>query len=901
MQALSGLLRRMRYWVHRDAYARDLEEEMRIHVEMRAERLKQDGDDQAFAAGLSPMRDPAHESAQRRFGNTTIMIERSRDMWGLSSVEQLSSDLRFAGRRLNRERGFSLGVVAVMAIGIGAVTAMFSAVDAAMLRPLPFFEPDRLVAVEAFNIPLDADNDFRSPHASPPGFSELRTMKDVVSDVGSFASGSLNLSDPDNPLRVRVGVITPNMFGLLGVRPLVGRTFVEAEEVKDGPNVVILSYGLWRNSYGGRDIKGLGIPLGGRRYEVVGVMPPGFSFPGESDLWIPMSVPHTFKTFEPFRGFIPDIKVARLADGVSIEQARAQMLVRYEHWFSGLDSSGKEMRREGFADVRKDGFITPLQQSFVGEQSRPLYILLGATVLLLLVACVNVTNLMLSQAARRQREFALRGVLGATRSRLVRQMLAESVLLSLTGAVLGVALAPLSLNLLRVLMPRSLAGVSPADLDLRVLAFSAGVAVITGVGFGLLPALRSARQDASNALKSSSNGTTSAQSGRTRRVLVGAEVALTVVLLVGAGLMLRTFNQVMQQDSGLSFGNVGTMELTLPSGGASRAQRTNAMRAIIAALQSSPGVQAAGAVSDLPLNGQGGISVGVQTDGPPPAADKPRRYARILYATSGYFETVGIRLLSGRTFAATDDSVAGSVAVISQAMAKEYWPGMDPVGREINMGGDRPVRVIGVVSDVRERRLEDEAPPQMYMSLLASAPAGVAVVARGVMPSGVLLKRMTETVRATDRAQAVHNVRSFDEVLGVSVLKRRTNALLIGAFALLALILASVGVYAVVSNSVEQRARQLGIRSALGATGGHLVGLVSREVLGITVVGLALGVAGAWYLSRTLETLVFGISVHDAMTFALVPLLLTVPVAVATLIPARRATRVNPSEVMRAD
>jgi putative ABC transport system permease protein len=901
MRTLTELLGRVRYWINRDAYARELEEEMRIHVAMRAERVRQENGSQTFAENLRPARDPAHESAQKRFGNTTIMIERSRDMWGLASTEELWNDLRFAGRRLMRERGFSLGVVSVMAIGIGAVTAMFSAVDAAMLRPLPFYEPDRLIAVEGFGISLDADEQFQRPHASPPGFTDLRAMTHIVSEVGSFASGSLNLSDPNNPQRVRVGSITPNMFSLLGVRPLVGRAFLQSEEVKDGPSVVILSHGLWSRSYGGRDIKGLTIPLGSRTYEVVGVMPKGFSFPGESDLWIPMSVPHTFRTYEPFRGFIPDTRIARLAPGVTIEHARAQMLARHEQWFAGLDSAGKDMMKEGFADMRKNGFIAPLQQKFVGEQSKPLYILLGATVLLLLVACVNVTNLMLSQAAKRQREFALRGVLGATRGRLVRQMLAESVLLSLTGASLGIALAPLSLNLLRVLMPKSLAGLSSADLDLRVLVFTASVAVVTGVAFGLLPALRSARSDASNALKSSSNGTTSAQSGRTRRVLVGAEVALTVVLLVGAGLMLRTFNQVMQQDSGLSFSNVGTMELTLPAGAGTHAARTNAMRGIIAALQNSPGIQAAGAVSDLPLNGQGGISVNVRTDGPPPATNRPPRFARILYATSGYFETVGVRLLSGRTFAVTDDSVAGSVAIISQAMANEYWPGMDPVGRAIRMGGDRDVRVIGVVSDVRERRLEDEAPPQMYMSLFASAPAGVAVVARGTMPSGVLLKRMTEAVRATDRAQAVHNVRTFDEVLGVSVLKRRTNALLIGAFALLALILASVGVYAVVSNSVEQRARELGIRSALGATGGNLVGLVSREILGITVVGLVVGVIGAWYLSRTLESLVFGITVHDVMTFAVVPLLLTVPVAVATLIPARRATRVNPSEVMRAD
>jgi putative ABC transport system permease protein len=636
---------------------------------------------------------------------------------------------------------------------------------------------------------------------------------------------------------------------------------------------------------------------------VIGIMPPGFNFPNESDVWIPLSVPTTRETFAPFRGWLPSRVIARVAPGVSPDVASSRLFSAWQQRLQQVDST----RRAGFAqivdEVRAEGATVLLQRNLVGDRTRALGILMGATVLLLLIACANVANLILTEATRRRREVAVRKVLGATNTRVIRQMLAESVMLSVGAALLGVAIAPAVLALLHATLPPDLAGVAPPRLDLRVLGFASVLAIVTGVSVGLWPAIGAARGDASETIRSGGHGATSSGLGRARRALVTAELALTVTLLVGAGLMLRSFDRLMSQDFGLNPDRVATAELSFPRFTSKRAERLRVIRTTTALLTNEPGVEAVGAVNDLPLRGGGGIGLSINIDGAPkPRSVSEMTFARRLIADAGYFRAMRIRLLRGRLFTAADDSLAPSVAIISASMARRYWPNVDPVGRTFHFAGDTAaVTVIGVVADVRESRLDRDPDPQMYFSMDAMPPENVAVVARSNLPPASLLTRVREAIRNADRTQAVYNVRMMEDVVGQSVAPRRTNTVLISICAAFALGLAALGVYAVVAYSVTQRSRELGIRRALGASAADLLGSAAREIVFVAAIGITIGLGGAWALSRVLSALLYGIDAHDPATFAIVPLVLLVPAIVATLVPASRAMRVNPADVMRAE
>ncbi|MDQ3696718.1 MAG: ABC transporter permease [Gemmatimonadota bacterium] len=884
------LLRRIWYFLRRDRVASDLEEEMRLHVELRAAANQRSGSDA----------EEALFAARRRFGNFGNIEETSRDAWGFGGLDRVVQDLRYAVRRLRKRPSFSVPVLAVLALGIGAITAVFSAVDAAILRPLPFAEPSELVTLTNVSIPFSLEEG----EPFPADLNDVIAMSGVFSQVSGFAAGALNLSDSENPLRVKAGVVTTEFFATLGARPALGRTFAPEEGEPNGPPVVILSNALWQRQFGGGDMLGKSISINGRSHTVVGVMHPEFSFPNDSDLWIPMSVPTTFATFEPFRGFLPSHVVARLAPGVTIESASAQLLARWQQLASTLGSGRPEYVNEMLDEVRDKGAIIALQRELVGDRQRPLLILLGATVLLLLIACANVANLLLSDAALRRREIAVREVLGATRRRIVRQLLAESVLLSLGGAALGIALAPAALGLVRGMLPTNLAGVAPAQLDLRVLAFATGLAIITGVMFGLWPALATTRENAGATIKSGGGpGATAGKVGRTRRMLVVSELALTVMLLVAAGLMLRSFDRLMSQDMGMDPERVATLEMSFARASGGRAERLRTMHAVLDRLNVQPGINAAGAVNDLPLRGGGGISISIDVDGAPTPIDRDEmRFARYLMASGDYFGALGIPLLRGRVFTAADDSLAPPVAIISEKMVSTWWPGVDPVGRTFRLRVDSiPFTIVGIVADVRESGLDRDPTPQMYFPIDGQKPTNVAIVARGTLPEKILLARLREAVSSTDRSQAVYNVRMMNEVLGESVAPRRTSTVLIALFAALALALSVLGVYAVVAYGVAQRSREFGIRSALGATGRDLVGLVSREMAATVAAGIALGLGAAWMLSRLLAALLYGVEARDPATFVVVPIVLIVPAVIATMVPAVRALRTNPADVMRAD
>lgn len=885
------LFRRVKYLLLRDRYTAELEEEVRFHVERRVAQLHETG--LPIAA--------ARVAARRRFGHTTTIQERSRDMWGLNLLEHAAADLRFAVRRLRRRPGFAIATIAVAALGIGATTAVFSAIDAALIRPLPFVRPSELVTLTDINLPFDPGLD-RPAREHYLDIYDVAKMRDVFASTGAFAAGGLNLGDPTSPRRVRVGVVTTGFFATLGARARTGRTFDDAEGRPKGPHAVILSDALWRTRYGSADMLGQSIDLNGTRYTVVGVMGPEFSFPNESELWIPLTIPTTFETFAPFRGYLPSQIIARTAPGVSVANASARLLDLWHRVALPTSLGDQSYMPKTIEEVRSTGAAVSLQQRLVGNRQKALVILMGATALLLLIACANVANLLLSDAAGRQREVALREVLGASRGRIMRQLLAESLLLAFAGATLGLLVSPAVLGVLRTMMPTDLAGVAPAELNLRVLVFATLLAVATGMVFGLWPALTSTRGDAGETIKSGGTGATAGGLGRTRRVLITVELALTVMLLVGSGLMLRSLQRVLALDMGMKTEQVGTLELSFGRGVIGPA-RLEKLHAILDRLGGDPAIQGAAIVNDLPLRGAGGISVSITVDGAPDAkVIDDMKYARYLAASSGYFKTLGISLVRGRTFAAADaDTAAPSVAVINMAMAKAYWPNTDALGKTFHGPAKGAVTVVGIVGDVREGSLERDLRPQMYFPIERLTPENAAVVARGSMPAAALLARLTDAVRAVDPAQAVYNVRMMDAVVAKSTAPRRTNTTLIALFGAIALTLSAFGVYAVVSYSVTRRAREFGIRAALGATGRNIAGLVGREMLVVVIAGLSIGLAGAWMLTKVMASLLYGVDAHDATTFALAPLLLVVPAALATMVPARRAMRVSPTEVMRAE
>lgn len=884
----------------------DVDDELTDHLARLENDLRAEGKSESDVA----------ETVRARFGDADAIRARLRRDDGrrlkrslrIEAFGNLGQDVAYALRRLRQRPGFTVTVVVVLALGVGATTAMFSAVDAAMLRPLPFVHPEQLVVANQIDVPFDvAEEGPHPPTFHYPNINDFATMPATFSAAAAYASGGLNLADPVRPVRVRVGVVTANFFATFGIMPLHGRSFSPVEGKPNGPAVVILSDALWRGHFGGRHMLDSTISLNGSLYTVVGIMPPGFSFPSRSDVWIPLTNPTTGATFAAFRSYIPEYTVARVTDGVSIGTAVARLQAFWTQSAAKAavaDTNSRDMFREQIADLRKSGFGTPLQRFLVGQSRTALLVLLGATALLLLIACANVTNLLLSQAAVRRREIAVRAVLGATRARIVRQLLTESAILAIGGTAIGVLVAPPILRVVNTMMPAPLAGLAPPEIDWRVLGFAAALALVTSIGFGLWPALGSARADLGETMKAGGGRGATVGSGRMRRSLVAAELALAVMLLVGAGLTLRSFTRLVSVNSGMNTSRVGTLEMTFGSEANDNTRRLAVLEAVVGRLRSEPGIQAAGVVNDLPLRGGGGIGLSFHAEGTPAwKPGMPIVFARYLIASGGYFKALGIPLLRGRTFAESDDSLAPKVAVIDRLMADSIWPGQNAVGRRFTFGIDslHPVTVIGVVGAVHDFSLAATPLLQMYFPISQQAPQNLAIVARATLPPEALLARLRDAVHAVDPAQAVYRVRMMDDVVGASVAPQRTNALLITMFGALALVLTSLGVYAVVAYSVAQRRRELGIRAALGATRRDLTALVAREMFWVTVLGLGVGLASAWAAARVMASLVFGVGTHDPATYVVAPLALLVPAALATFIPARRAARTNPMDTIREE
>lgn len=820
-------------------------------------------------------------------------------------LSALLQDIRYALQALNRYRASSLGIVATMALGMGAVTTMYSAVHAALVRPLPFPEPDALVVLYGVRVGLAPGSG--SDEALPwLDLQALAAMHDVFSEVAVYAPGGLNIDGTDSPERVSVGVVTTSFFAIFGASPVMGRAFSADEGQPGGPDVAVLSYALWRRRFGGASVVGKSVSLNSRPYEIVGVMPPGFAFPDGAQLWLPLTVPATSRTLEPFgSGTGPQVTVARLRSGVDYQSARRRL---QDVWLRMVPGSP-------LAAITHNP-LTSLRDSLLGDHRQVLLLLLVATGLLLLVACVNATSLLLVRTSKRSREIAVRAILGATPGRIVGQLVAESLVLSLSGALLGLLVAYGGLGVARALLPPAITAVSRVAVDLPVLGFAVLLALVAGAAVGLWPALSAVRAEPIEALRTGGPGST-VSGGRARRVLIGAELAVALTLVSGAGLMLRSLGALLRVDTGFQTKNVSLAQLSYPRAMEPASEFSSLVR-ILDRLQAIPGVLDAGVISDPPGR-LGGVITSVEPEPLGGHRSSTTAFARYLQASAGYFRALGIPLLRGRLMTTLDDAQSPHIAVINATMANQLWPGEDPVGKRVfdvppptfrprspsaRSAALNPTvfrTVIGVVGDTRDLGVEHQPLSTIFVPVFEQPPLNVTVVARASADAPFQLPYLRQAVHDAAPSQAVYDLRTMDDVLSSSLSARRMSIELITSFGLLGLLLAVAGVYGTVAYAVAQRMREFGIRSALGATGGDLMRAAGGEMLWVVLGGLAVGLGSTYALTSWLRALLYGVRPHDAFSLTAALLLLLTSVAAAIVVPARRAAQASPLAVVRAE
>jgi putative ABC transport system permease protein len=815
-------------------------------------------------------------------------------------MDTFFQDLRFGARTLARNPGFAAVAILTLALGVGANAAIFSVVNAVLLRPLPWSEPNRAVMI------WSRWTAFEKTWVSEGEINDYRKESRTVAEIGAWDDGQVNLTGDGDPERVSAGSVTANLFSVLGATPIRGRVFTAQEDVPNGPRVAIVGYGLWQRRYGGDPaMVGRTIQINGAPYEVVGIMPADFVLPTDfqnpapSVLWTPSGW-DSGATDHGNHGYYA---AARLRPGVTVAQARDDLHTIAQNWTArGLYPP----------QMQYDAVVISVKEEVVGTVRRAIWLLFGAVGFLLLIACANVANLLLARAEARQREMAVRTALGAGAARVVRQLLTESLVLASISAAAGLALAGIGVRLLAWWNPSSIPRVAGASVDWRVLLFTAAAALVTTVIFSIAPAARLLKSDLTESMKEGGgNATTGSGRTRFRNGLVVAEMALAVVLLVGAGLMLRTLWALQRIDLGFNPTGVLTMRISLPNTTYVRPEQVvNFYSTLIDRIDAIPGVTAAGAARSLPLGSTIG-DFGLRVDGyaPPPGTGAKGDWQIV---TAGYMPAIGERVQRGRAIERTDTTDSQLVGLINEEMARRYWAGRDPIGGRFAIGQrmDRPwITVVGIVKDVRHNGLTDVVKEKFYIPHTqwhrslgnANLIRGMTLVVRTGGTPSALTSQVKDTIRQLDPNLPVADVRTMEDVVGGAMSTPRFTSVLLSIFAILALTLSAVGIYGVLSYVVSRRTREIGIRVAIGAGRIQILRMVLGGGVSLALAGIAAGLVLAFGVTRLLRGLLHGVTAADPATFVVVAVLLTAVAALASVVPAWRASRVDPVIALKSE
>jgi len=805
----------------------------------------------------------------------------------------LFQDLRFAVRQMAQRPGFTAIILLTMALGIGANAAIFSVLDAVLLRPLPYNQPERLIKVWTRFTGIGAPND--QNWVSAPELRDLQQLNHSFSDLAAVSGGSFNLGIKGSPQRVVGAAVTPNLFSMLGVQPQFGRNFLPEEAQPGRDHEVILSHALWRRVFAANpNIVGTTIRIDGAPYSVIGIMPPGFAYPDESEIWGPLAFSPDDLS-ENSRGSHGLEVLGRIKPGLSLAQVQSDM-----------DRVSRTMiEQHASYPYNKFNFgiiLHPLLEETVGDVKPSLMVLMAAVGLVLLIACANIANLMLTRSTERQQEMETRLALGATGSRLARQLITESVALALAGGLIGLAITPLILRGLVNLAEKTLPRAVHTSIDLRALALTAAVSILTGVLFGLAPALQASRKHNFDVLKSGRN-TEGKRPRRLRNILVICETAFSLLLVAGAGLLIRSFEQILKVDPGFRPDDVLTMRVSLPDATYSKPEQIRAFySSLVERVQHLPGVQYAGAVTGLPLAGEGGSgTTTIDTQSVPLENRTPE--ADLRTATPDYFRAMNISLVRGRFFEPRDTDGTPNVAIVDESLAETYWPNQDPIGKRVHFGGIQsksPWRtIVGVVHHVRNRTLEARSRVELYVPEDQVPFNGMTLAVRTSGNPLSLVPTIQREVASIDPDLPVYRVRTMNEIMGESLQRRRLALTLLAGFAGLALLLAAIGIYGVTSYGVAQRKTEIGVRMALGANRGQVLGMIMRSGMTTIAIGLAVGIVLSFALTRLMSGLLFSVHASDPLALAGAAFVLVFAALVAIFIPARRATKVNPMSALR--
>ena len=878
MRSLRAWMLRLSASFTRSRHEREMAAELESHLQLHI--------DDNIRAGMSP--DAARRHAVLALGGIEATKERYRDRRGLPFVDTLRQDLVYAFRTLRKNPSFSAVAIGTLALGIGANTAIFSLVYAVLLRPLPFTDPSRLVMVFGTNVERGDQYDV----SSYPTFLDWQEQNRSFESMAAFTNRQLVLGVGSDYVLARGKAVTPNVFDVLGVRPVLGRSFSDFRP--GSPDVVILSDGFWKRAFGSdMGVLGRSMRINDRMHTIVGVMPPGFHIEGKYEqFYEPLAIDQSRG-----HGFLR--VAARLRPGVSLHQARDDMTAIAERLAKAYP------RQQAGLGTN----VVPMSSALARDVRFGLLIMLAVVALVLLIACANVAGLMLARGAARRRELAVRAALGAGRARIARQLLTESALIALAGGALGLVAADWTARTLASILSEqfNVARIAGARTDLTVLGFTLILSMATGIAFGSFPALASASPDLKDALCDATRGSTGVHVPRLRRSLVVLETALALVLLAGAGTLLKTLVTLQGTHPGFETANVLKADLLLPLPQYKEfADRVRFYETAQARVRALPGVRTAAFVSDLPLSG-GTDSLGFHLVGRPDPAPGKMYIAGFNMVTSGYFGTLGIPLKAGREFVDADRTGTPPVVVVNETAARMFWPGQSPIGRQIEMSGpnstSQVITIVGVTGDVRHVGLGLPPRPEMFLSSL-QAPLlwpWTTVVVKAFGDPASLTDTVKTAIRAVDPTIAVQRISTLDEVVAQSIIEPRIYTMLLGAFALLAVLLAAVGLYGLVAYTVSQRKHELGVRVALGATRLEIVRLVLHEGLWLVIVGSVLGLGGAFATTRLLVGLVKSAQPNDPATFALVTAVLGAAGLVASYLPARRAASVDPISALRVE